>query len=293
MTKTDLVFSKNSLSNLDLILSNSIYKFFGNKYLKVIPNILGLIPYEMYVIPGMYIAILQVIWLGTPNPIQFHLLPHWFSYSIFQFLKGKIKRPRPGCFQKSMSDYIDDGHCKHGHELKSFPSGHSGVAMSLAMSLLMEMLFSENPHFFEISINNKIAKYVIATFGILMALMVGLHRISKGYHSLFDVSIGFLIGGSIGVISWVILEYYKKKYNKLCKKNMEQDECGNYKANNTGEGEFMYWINQFRMFNYDESENKTQDILFDISRIILTIPVLFLLFKFLTIDLFKLATIKH
>ena len=46
-----------------------------------------------------------------------------------------------------MSDYIDDGHCKHGHELKSFPSGHSGVAMSLAMSLLMEMLFSETMTF--------------------------------------------------------------------------------------------------------------------------------------------------
>ena len=81
----------NSFRKVDYKLSRAIYDLFNDKTMKLIPNYLGLIPYEIYILPGMYLAILQVLWLGSFNPIQFNLLHHWFAYSIFQLLKGSIK----------------------------------------------------------------------------------------------------------------------------------------------------------------------------------------------------------
>ena len=105
MGKNDLDLSKvNPIRKVDYRLSQAIYDLFNQKTMKLIPNYLGLIPYEIYVLPGMYLAILQTIWLGTPNPTQFHLLPHFFAYSMFQLLKGSIKTPRPGCHIKGMKD---------------------------------------------------------------------------------------------------------------------------------------------------------------------------------------------
>ena len=74
------------LNQLDLFLTRSIYRLFDDTVISSTPQLLGLIPYEFYVIPGMYLAILQVLWLGSPDPVQFHLLPHWFVF-YFQFLK--------------------------------------------------------------------------------------------------------------------------------------------------------------------------------------------------------------
>jgi len=294
-----LKFTGNPINDLDLMLSKGVYDIFNTPFMSLIPNYLGLIPYEIYVLPGMYLAILQVLWLGTPNPIQFHLLPHWFSYSVFQFLKLKIKRPRPGCHQKSMSKYIDDGHCMHGHEWQSFPSGHTGVSMALATSLFMEMMFSEHPHFFEISIQNRTTQIIIGSIGIFVALMVAMHRVSKGYHSFFDTCTGAVIGFTIGFIAWITLEYFKKLYNKLCEekeKNDEKDEkgyCDNYKYSTTGKGEFSYWLDNFNFFGYEFSDDKFINITIGICRIILTVPILFLLGKFITKDVFHLASIKH
>ena len=132
------------IDNIDYNLTKLVYDIFNRKSLQGVSHYLGLVPYEFYVIPGMYIAILQVLWLNVIGPIQFHLLPHWFAYSIFQFMKKSIKRPRPGCKHKNLSKFIDSSHCKNGHENQSFPSGHTGVAASLATALFLEMNYSDN-----------------------------------------------------------------------------------------------------------------------------------------------------
>lgn len=297
--KNKLNFTGNPINDLDLRISKLVYDIFNGDKMSLIPNYLGLIPYEIYVLPGMYLAILQVIWLGTPNPIQFHLLPHWFSYSVFQFLKGGIKRPRPGCHQPSMGKFIDESHCSHGHEWQSFPSGHTGVSVALATSLFMEMMVSESPHFFEISIQNFKTRLAIGVTGIFVALMVGLHRVSKGYHSFFDTCVGATIGFTIGFISWITLEYFKKLYARLCEEKREQnlkDEkgyCSNHTYNKYGKGEFSYWLDNFNLFGYEFSDDKYVNITIGICRIILTVPILFLLGKFMVKDVFKLASIKH
>jgi len=284
----------NTINKIDYTITKSIYDLFNRKYINKIPYIFGLIPYEIYVIPGMYLAILQVVWFGTPNPIQFHLLPHWFAYSIFQFLKKSIKKKRPGCAYKNLSKYIDKSHCKYGNENQSFPSGHSGVSFALATSLLMEMNFSKVPHFFEIPITNPVTQSIISGLGLVVAMMVALHRVSMGFHSFFDVVIGALIGFSIGFISWITLQYFKKSYNQLCeeKKNDSDDICNNHKMN-IEHNEIMYWLDDWKLFGYKFYNNEFIKNGMGFSRIILTIPILYLLFKFLTDDVFKLAAIKH
>tara|TARA_Y100001970_G_scaffold293968_1_gene445193 strand:+ start:5777 stop:6661 length:885 start_codon:yes stop_codon:yes gene_type:complete len=293
------------LDEIDYKMTKFIYNIFNDTPISELPHYLGLIPYEFYVIPGMYIAILQVIWLGTPNPVQFHLLPHWFSYSIFQFLKKTIKRKRPGCFHKDLGKYINASHCKHGHELQSFPSGHTGVAFSLATALYMEMHYSENPHFFEMPINNPTTQRIISTSGILVAAMVALHRVSKGYHSFIDVFAGELIGISIGFISWITLNHFKKSYYKTCEeknknepgtsggsanKTEKSDSCDNY---NKRDDEFTYWTQDWGLFKSKLYDSIFVNKLTGITRIILTIPILYLLIKFLTKDVYRLASIKH
>jgi membrane-associated phospholipid phosphatase len=243
------------LKNIDYTLTKIIYDFFNRKYLKSIAHYFGLIPYEFYVIPGMYLAIFQVIWFNVMGPIQFHLLPHWFAYSIFQFLKKSIKRERPGCKYTKMSKYIDGSHCKHGHEYQSFPSGHTGVASSLATALFLEMNYAVTPKFFDVEIKTEFIRKIISRAGLFVAGMISLHRISKGYHSLFDVICGFVIGASIGYISWTTLE--------TCKKKMDEKFIEEHQTLITG------------------------------AKVALTIPILFLTIKFLTKDVFKLASIKH
>ena len=82
--------------NPDVIATRAIYNFVnGNSYTRHLPYYLGLLPYELYVLPGMYIAMIQVILFSAFNPIQFHLLPHFFAFSLFQLIKGTVGRERP------------------------------------------------------------------------------------------------------------------------------------------------------------------------------------------------------
>lgn len=297
------------IRDIDYKLSRAVYDIFNQKNTKYIPVFLGLIPYELYILPGMYLAIFQTLWLGSPNPIQFHLLPHWFGYSIFQLLKGSIKTPRPGCWIDGMKGYIDDSHCLHGHEFQSFPSGHTGISSSLATALFMEMMYSDDPHFFEINIKDVNIRRAIAFTGLFVAFMTGIHRVSKGYHSLFDSMTGMLIGCCIGFISWSALEYYKKKYNKLCEErgssggsinnNMAQrddedeDLCANHMWSEKND-EMSYWLNNWGLFKSKVNPNRPDvNTMTGIARVVLTVPVLFLTIKFFRKDLWQLASIKH
>ena len=100
---------KSTIQNLDLKMSKSIYdSFHSNKILSKTPYYLGLLPYEIYILLGLYIAILQVIWLNNPNPIQYFILPYFFTSMIFYSIKTRFHRMRPGCYNKSMSKYMNE-----------------------------------------------------------------------------------------------------------------------------------------------------------------------------------------
>ncbi len=278
---------------LDKRISKSIYDVFNGTFVSSVPQIFGLIPYEMYVIPGMYVAILQVLWFGSPNPVQFHLLPHWFAYSIFQFLKKVVKRKRPGCFNKGMDAHINGSHCEGGHEYQSFPSGHTGVAFSLATALFMEMNYSNHPQFFEVPITKQETKLRISGVGLFVASMIALHRVSKGYHSFIDVLVGGILGASIGFVSWSCLEFYKKKYQEVCEKQKRGDElCDNYEKAKDGK-EYEYWVRNYHIFRGRISKEPRVNQATGVARVVLTVPIVYLLAKFFMKDVFHLATLKH
>jgi len=277
------------INKLDKEISKGIYNAVNsNKVTQKIPFFLGLLPYELYVIPGMYLAILQTIWFNSPNPVQFHLLPHYFAYSIFQFLKGTIKRGRPGCVDKKLSTYIDASHCSNSHSMQSFPSGHTGVSFSLATALFMEMMRSEDPRFFELKISSNITRKVIAITGFFVASLVSIQRISKGYHHFGDCVIGAILGSTIGYISWKALNVYKKKYYNMCKKDTENEDCDSY--NNETKNKFIDF-NFIKNSYFDENGKMKFYII--IIKLFLSIFILYLVHIFFTKTIFKLTSVKH
>ena len=64
------------MDEIDLYITKKIYNFFNNKWSSNITEIFGVIPFEIYEKVGMYSSILQVLWMSTPNPFQFHLVPY-------------------------------------------------------------------------------------------------------------------------------------------------------------------------------------------------------------------------
>ena len=157
----------------------------------------------------------------------------------------------------------------------------------------MEMSYSENPKFFEISITKENTKKLISGAGIFVAIMISLQRISKGYHSFIDVLIGMLIGISIGFISWITLNHYKKSYFKSCEEeNNKNKACENYNKTKIDK-ESSYWTDDWNLFKSKLYDDLTINKLTGFTRIVLTIPILYLLLKFLTKDVYNLASIKH
>jgi len=68
-----------------------------NDLLLFLTKWLGLFPYELYVLPGMFIAMITMFVYDSFDPIQLHLLPHWFAFSMGQYIKTHWKKRRPGC----------------------------------------------------------------------------------------------------------------------------------------------------------------------------------------------------
>ena len=164
----------------------------------------GLFPYEIYVIPGMFLAMLQMVWSGDITPVRFHILPHMFAFSFFQLLKSKVPRERPGCSIRAMKGVINPGHCKGSTLSQSFPSGHTGIAFALLTALLMELFVTPQPVLFGVPVPPHMI-WPIASVGIVVAVMVGMHRIVGGYHYLGDVLTGGALGAIIGMLTWNVL----------------------------------------------------------------------------------------
>ena len=171
----------------------------------------GLIPYELYVIPGMYVAIYQMIWSGDINPVRFHLLPHFFAYSLVTFMKDYFGRERPGCVIPNMKNSIEPSHCEGKIRFRSFPSGHTMIACALAAALVAELYSSDNPRLFTMPVPLHM-RPIIASIGFVIAALVSIHRIVGGYHYFGDVLIGGLIGSMIGFLCYNVLSDKNVQY---------------------------------------------------------------------------------
>ena len=180
-----------------------------NKFVALAPYYLGLLPYELYVLPGMFLAIVAMFFEQSFVPLHFHLLPHWFAFSIANYVKHNVNRVRPGCLVHGGGggSLMDPKHCQGATRNQSFPSGHTCIAVALATTLcrflrdpsydsshktLMGLLHFDDPFMKETTI----------VLAFLVAIMISLHRVSYGYHNVSDVIAGALLGYAIGFTTY-------------------------------------------------------------------------------------------
>lgn len=198
------------IDEVDFQATKWVYENIGrnkNKYIAKMPYYLGLLPYELYVLPGMFIAIFVMFFSKTFHPVQFHLLPHWFSFSMALYIKHNFSRIRPGC-TGDLNRLIDPKHCHGSTMYQSFPSGHTIIAVTLATTLYMYLfdptVANEDKNFLGIPFYDDVVKTITVSFGFLVAFMISLHRVSYGYHHVGDVLIGALLGYCIGYGSYTV-----------------------------------------------------------------------------------------
>ena len=110
--------------------------------------------------------------INNLNPLQIHILPHLLCYSIFNFLKGIMKRERPGAVYKRMGHYINSKYTLPHESCKSFPSAHSGLAFSLSTAIAMEMNASKNPTFFNFPVKQIFMRHVITFIAFFISFCV-------------------------------------------------------------------------------------------------------------------------
>ena len=75
------------IDNIDYKITAWIHYNIGlnkNSFLRNLPYYFGLLPYEIYVLPGMFIALFSTYWEKSHTPLQFHLLPHLNHFSFHQ-----------------------------------------------------------------------------------------------------------------------------------------------------------------------------------------------------------------
>jgi membrane-associated phospholipid phosphatase len=133
---------------------------------------LGLVLYELYVIPGMAIALAYAMAYNHASSLRFHVLPHVLSFSLVGLFKTMMRRPRPGCFYNEI-DFENGPKCadypypkkklgpdekrpswpkshaitpvpvtwskRKGYTYVSFPSGHATVAWAVMTGLFLYM----------------------------------------------------------------------------------------------------------------------------------------------------------
>ena len=196
-------FSK--IADVDWKITKSIYDCIGsheNPLISKLPKYAGLIPYQAYVLPGMFISILSLLYENNTDFIQFHLFPHIFAFTVSKLMKQNIKRVRPGCKGGGISIREDPLYCKT-YAKESFPSGHATIAFCMATSLAF-YLKNDNQKgkmFNTIDFDDKRVQNITITLAYVIAIFVCIHRITHGYHFFGDVIAGVILGTILSYIS--------------------------------------------------------------------------------------------
>lgn len=194
------------MQSINQFLTLSIARLYPSKY-RNLTFWLGIVPFEIYK-GGIFIALIQMIWLSSFNGIQFHVLPFFIANTIIGMLKDKYDSPRPGCVDPIEFPHTNPNYCMEPTRNESFPSGHSGVAFALLAGIYMQ-LFHGNGKIFEILIPSGNSRLIFFGIAAVVAFIVALHRIIGGYHTVWDVIFGGALGFSFGVFSWIAGESVK------------------------------------------------------------------------------------
>lgn len=118
----------------------------GSRAFEAVVTYGGLVAYELYVLPGMMLAIMYAAARNESQSLRFHVMPHVFAFSVVGLIKHAASRERPGCVMDFMrGEFESRNKCNKGFRTLSFPSGHSCVAFSVATGLAMYMFDHSEP----------------------------------------------------------------------------------------------------------------------------------------------------
>jgi len=147
---------------------------YGNKFITMFHHF-G----ETKFIFAVTIIVLIIIWIRKKDYklMVFVILSVGLGYGLYQFLKRVIERPRP--------DIVDQ------FSTFSFPSGHAvhGLLYLLTIAYVVNL-----------TVTSKRASLIVWSAVIILALLIGVSRITEGRHFASDVLAGWLLG-----YSWFIL----------------------------------------------------------------------------------------
>lgn len=193
------------MATIDWELTEFVFNIAGSSK---IPRWFGLIPYEIYAVPGMLVSILIAIHYEDSTPLQIHIFPHLLTFSLIQLYKHWVSRKRPGCYQDpGLNIFVRDSltTCAIAGR-NSFPSGHAGISAALATALI---LYIYSP----ISIvEDPIQRAGFSILAALVSVLVMIHRVSYGYHFVSDVVVGALIGVACAAFSYHFVGKDESRY---------------------------------------------------------------------------------
>jgi membrane-associated phospholipid phosphatase len=217
--------------DINTAITKSIYNNIGdnkNSIIRHMPVYLGLIPYKIFVYPGMFIGIIDMMWSKNQNSLQIHLIPHWFAFAILTYMNNNIRRMKPGCALNDIRIRDSISHCNKSC-YKSFPSGHTGISFALATSITLFLTSKRNKEngfgkfWGLIDYDNKNIRLATIILLYMVAIMMSIHKISYGYNYLSDILIGAIIGMIISFVCFHIIEMGKCSYT-LEKKEEEENK---------------------------------------------------------------------
>ena len=152
----------------------------------------------------LFVSIIILVFFKKHRKLAFLLLLGYLISGVFaQLFKSIISSPRPSVyFEMHHYKYYLDTFAQSRVGFRSFPSGHSASAFSLATVVA-------------IYINKK----YVCIFSLAFGLLVGYSRIYLAHHFLIDVLGGIFIGIVSGSLSVIWYDTIQIKIIKLIKKN--------------------------------------------------------------------------
>ena len=155
---------------------------------------LGIIPFQIYTIPGLLVSILQFFLSNDDTNVRVHILPQLISFSLINLIKS------------SVGDYNQ----------KMIPSGKLCVTFTLFITLICELVYHKQPKLFTFNVRDNFKKYVqILVFSVTLFVTYNVYVHKKNNISSLILSI--ILGTFIGLITW------KNMYNSINNKDKEKD----------------------------------------------------------------------
>ena len=156
---------------------------------------MGMLPYEIYVLCGVYVGILFVVWAGNAEMLRVALLPVFMAYCVFGMSRA-VSHP---CGNGDLRHHIGHTECMR---TEYFPCGTSGVAAALIVALVCEIVYKSDLNLFGIHVSNVFGKAAVLAAVLLIEICVLFHRVNNRRVTVFDACTGLTVGALIGLASW-------------------------------------------------------------------------------------------